>query len=311
MADFSDEKLELMERQLAERVSERVRSSLFKLYASVGVAVIGVIGFVNWDIVADIKAEIKQEIDGDIAAKRAEIAERVTETRIIARRANELIQRVEKQLDEFEPQAENLDETIQKVKSLNVDSQDMIANYSREFEPLVKNVEFLSQKLVKLAKQVDELNTLSAEGNASNGIEPEVKRTTDLRSEAIKSVIDDSKMAEKLYSQARTKPTVFLQFAGGRREQAKSLSAALISDGYIVPGEERESGAAGKREVRYFHDADAATAQELAENVDRVLSELGYSFKEAREAKAKSLVSYGGKKPRAGVLELWIELPPM
>jgi hypothetical protein len=62
MADFDDDKLELIERQLAERVTERVRSSLLRLYASVGLAVISVIGFVGWDIVSDIESEIKAEI---------------------------------------------------------------------------------------------------------------------------------------------------------------------------------------------------------------------------------------------------------
>lgn len=141
MTDLNDDKLELIERQLAERVTERVRSSLFRLYAAVGVAVIGVLGLLSWDIVSDIKLEIKSEImqaiDKEIEAKRAEISERVTETRIIAKRANDVIQRVEKQLDEFEPQADDLDETIQKVKALNVTSQDLIAAYSREIQPLV------------------------------------------------------------------------------------------------------------------------------------------------------------------------------
>ncbi|EGV52196.1 hypothetical protein Rifp1Sym_an00180 [endosymbiont of Riftia pachyptila (vent Ph05)] len=49
-----------------------------------GLAVIGALGFVSWDIVSDIKSEIKSEIadsiDKEIKAKRAEITERVAET---------------------------------------------------------------------------------------------------------------------------------------------------------------------------------------------------------------------------------------
>ena len=78
-----DDRIELLERQLAERITERVRPALFRLYASVGLAIIGAIGFVSWDIVADIKSEIKSEvtdaIDAEIGAKRTEITERVTE----------------------------------------------------------------------------------------------------------------------------------------------------------------------------------------------------------------------------------------
>ncbi|EGW54422.1 hypothetical protein [Candidatus Endoriftia persephonae] len=84
MADMDDDRIELLERQLAERVTERVRSALFRLYATVGLAVIGALGFVSWDIVSDIKSEIKSEIadsiDKEIKAKRAEITERVAET---------------------------------------------------------------------------------------------------------------------------------------------------------------------------------------------------------------------------------------
>lgn len=139
---------------MADRVTERLRSSLFRLYAIVGVAVISVIGFVSWDIVSDIKSEITAGIHNDIHDKRDEIDNWVTETRIIAKRANAVIQRVETQLDEFEPQADNLDETIQKVKALNVRSQDLIAIYSRDIKPLVINVDSLSQRLVVLTKQV-------------------------------------------------------------------------------------------------------------------------------------------------------------
>ena len=307
MAVLDDDKLELIERQLADRVAERVRSSLFRLYASVGVAVIGVVGFVSWDIVSDIKSEIIEAIDKEIESKRAEITERVTETRIIAKRANDVIQRVEKQLDEFEPQAEDLDETIQKVKALNVTSQDLIAAYSSEIQPLVSNVESLSQRLVALAKQVDELNTLASDSRLNT--EAGIQKTPQERSAAIQSVISESKEAEQILVQARKKITVFFQFAGGRREQAEDLSAALTADGYIVPGEDREGGAAGKHEVRYFHDGDEATAQRLAEDTTHALRTLKYKAPNPPDVIVKSLVSYPGKKPRLGVLELWLEIP--
>ena len=274
-------------------------------------AVIGVLGFLSWDIVSDIKLEIKSEImqaiDKEIEAKRSEISERVTETRIIAKRANDVIQRVEKQLDEFEPQADDLDETIQKVKALNVTSQDLIAAYSREIQPLVSNVESLSLRLVELARQVDELNTLASDRGST--MEPEIQKASEQRSEAIKSVISDSKAAEQLLVKAREKTTVFFQFAGARRAQAEALSAALKANGYIVPGEDREGSAAARHEVRYFHEDDSATAQRLAGDTTQALRNLGYEAHNVPDVVATSLVNYQGKKPRPGVLELWLELP--
>lgn len=312
MTDLDKDRLELLERQLAERVTERVRPALFRLYATVGVAVIGALGFVSWDIVSDIKSEIKSEItdaiDEEINAKRTEIAERVTEARIMAKRAGKVIERVEKQLDEFQPQADNLDETIERVKALNVTSQDLTAVYSQELKPLVANVESLSKQLRMLAEQVDQLNSIATAGGLD--IEAVPDQTQQQRGAAIQSVISDSKQAEQILAQARKKTTVFFQFAGGRREQAEELSAALVARGYSVPGEDREGGAARKHEVRYFHDEDAETAKRLADDTTRALRELAYSDGEPPDIIAKPFSSYTGKKPRPGVLELWVEIPP-
>jgi uncharacterized phage infection (PIP) family protein YhgE len=289
---------------------------LFKLYATVGLAVIGALGFVSWDIVTDIKSEIKSEIkaevtdaiDKEISAKRSEIRERVIEIRIMAKRANIIIERLEKQLDDFQPQAENLDETIRKVRSLNVTSQNLIAAYSQEVKPLTSNVESLSIQLKSLAEQVSQLNTIaSASGLSSDSGTTEMAAQ---RSAAIQSVISKATVAEKYLTQARTKATVFFQFAVGRREQARELSATLKGDGYTVPGEDRESGAIGKREVRYFHDTDQVMAQLLVEDTTRALKRLGYSEGTPSQVTPKSFVSYRGKKPRPGILELWLEIPP-
>jgi archaellum component FlaC len=337
MTELDEDKIELLERQLAERVTERVRPALFKLYATLGAAVIGVLGFVGWDVVTDIKAEIKSdiinEIDAEIGAKRQEILERTTETQILAKRANAIIQRVEKQLDEFEPKAENLNETIDKVKSLNVASQDFTAIYSQELVPLVSNVEALSSQLSVLAEQVDELNkivarvgemevaqttvALSEETSPAEDDQPEpapppeevveVVQQSEQRSMAIQSVISEAKVAEQRLLDARKKPTVFFQFAGGSRDQAVALSDSLQKQGYTIPGEDRERYASGKHEVRFFHDDDKAAAMGLAEDTSRALQVLGYV--DMPDVTAESFVAYSGKKPRVGVLELWLDIP--
>ncbi|HID30596.1 MAG TPA: hypothetical protein EYP19_11410 [Desulfobacterales bacterium] len=130
------------------------------------------------------------------------------------------------------------------------------------------------------------------------------------RSAAIQSVISDTKEAEQRLVQARNKTTVFFQFAGGRREQAEALSATLKAEGYVVPGEDQEVGAAGKHEVRYFHDKDHAAALRLVDDTTRALRSLAYFDRKQPDIITKSLVSYRGKKPRPGVLELWLEVPP-
>ncbi len=312
MTNLDDDRLELLERQLAERVTARVRPALFRLYASVGAAVIGALGFVSWDIVDDIKAEVKGEIlgsiDKDIAAKRSEIAERVTEARIMAQRASQVIQRVEKQLDDFQPQAENLDATIEKVESLNVTSKDLVALYSRELQPLIANVESLSSQLTLLAQQVEQLNSIAAADEPDTADQPTKQMARLELSGLIQSVISDTKKAEQRLEQARSKPTVFFQFAGGRRDQAEALSAALTDEGYVVPGIDREIGATGRREIRYFHEEDLAAAERLAQDTTSALGIL-YPDRTVPDIAVKSFLSYGGKKPRPGVIELWLALP--
>jgi hypothetical protein len=312
MADIEGDRIELIERQIAEKVTERVRSALFRLYATVGVAVVAVLGFVSWDVVSDIKAEIKSEITDsiadEIASKRAEIAERVIETRYMAKRASDVIQRVEKQLDDFQPHADNLNETIERVKSLNITAQDLIASYSREVQPLIANVDSLSIQLRILAEQVSQLNTIAAGGKLVS--EGETPQTSEQRAAAIKTVISDTENAEQRLDEARSKTTVFFQFAGGRREQAEALSASLKAKGFIVPGEDREVGADGKHEVRYFHNQDKEAAERLANDTSAALRTLGYPERDALTVVAESFVSYTGKKPRPGVVELWLEIPP-
>ena len=134
-------------------------------------------------------------------------------------------------------------------------------------------------------------------------------QTPQQRSVAIQEVIKEAKAAEDRIVEARKQTTVFFQFADGTREQAKELSAALKSQGYIVPGEDREGGAAGKHEVRYFHEQDQPAAERLAADTTQVLRDQGYPDREELVVAAESYASYRGKKPRYGVIELWLELP--
>jgi hypothetical protein len=309
MSDISDDRLELLERQLAEKVTARVRPALFKLYAAVGAAVIAVLGFVSWDIVSDIKNEIKNEIrteiDSDIESKRDEIIDRLAEIRFMANRANEIIQRVEQQLDAFRPQAESLDETIRKVSELQVTSRDLIDAYSRELKPLVENVEDFSEHLALLAEQVDQLNTI-ATGVEAASVGPQVP-TQEQRSEAIKSVISESKQAQQQLAQSRSKTTVFIQYSGGSSEQAAEIAGALRSGGFNVPAIDQDRNASRQHQVRYFHQDDKAAANRLAEQVNNILKEMNL-WQQDRPVTSESFVAYKGLKPRPGVVELWLQI---
>lgn len=311
---MDDDQLELLERRLSENVAERVRPALFRLYAVMGATVIAILGFVGWDIVSDIKSEIKAEIRteieesivADIKQKRTEIIELIAETRYLAKQANEIVVTLEDQIQQFQPQAEQLDETIAKVNSLNVDAKNIVALYSTEVKPLADNFEVLSQQLKELAEQVSEINLLAE--NEPNQIDDSEELAQQVRGVAISEVISKTTKVEQSYKD-RSRITVFFQFAGAPRSQAEELALALKQRGYLVPGEDREASASRKHEVRYFHAADQQAAVELASDTTQLLQKLDYPENELTRIRAVSYVAYKNKKPREGVIELWLELP--
>ena len=101
-------------------------------------------------------------------------------------------------------------------------------------------------------------------------------------------------------------PTVYFQFAGGGRDQARQLSRALQDKGYKIPGEERSGAADGKREVRYFYGGQKSIATQLALDATQALQRLGYPSLSVSADSA----SAPAKNNPDGKLELWLEIPP-
>ena len=65
----------------------------------------------------------------------------------------------------------------------------------------------------------------------------------------------------------------------------------------------QEASAARLKQVRYFFDQDKAAASLLALDAKAVLSQLGFG---AVDVDLRDFSNYPGKKPRPGVLELWL-----
>ena len=248
---------------MSEKVTECVRPALFLVYAMIGTVVIAVLGFVGWDVVSDIKTEIKLEIKteieesivADIKQKRSEIIDLIAESRYLASQASEIVLQLEDTLKQFEPQASQLEETISKVNSLNIEAKNMMALYSTEIKPLTDNFERLSSQLKALAEQVGQLNLLSkVDDNSISAIPVD---TADVRQTAILSVISEASKVEQEFKE-RNRIKVFFQLAGAPRGQAEELSKVLQQKGYSVPGEDREPSASRKHKVRYFHFVEDA-----------------------------------------------------
>lgn len=316
MEELDEDRLELLERRLADRVTERVRSDLFSWYAAIGTAVITVCGILGVNVVlsirTEIKSEIKQEFEQELQVKRDEVRELISETRLKAKEANDIIERVQQELRAFRPQAEGLNDNIQKVKILDdkIQKLDKIStslDIASQRQPLDSSVKSLQRQLIELAIQVDKLNSIVTVSVQKPG--GESAQAAQQRKAAIQSVISATQKAEQSLAKKRERTTVFFQFAGGKREQAEALSEALKKADYIVPGEEREGGAAGKHQVRYFYTQDRVAAESLAQDATRALRNLGYSISQVPNIEAKPFVSYSGKKPSQGTVELWLEIP--
>jgi hypothetical protein len=316
MEELDEDRLELLERRLADRVTERVRSDLFSWYAAIGTAVITVCGILGVNVVlsikSEIKSEIKQEFEQEFQVKRDEVRELISETRFIAKEAKDKIKEVQQQLKAFRPQAEGLNNNIQKVKILDdkIQKLDKIStslDIASQRQPLGSSVDSLQSQLKELAIQVDKLNSIVTVSVQKPG--GESAQAAQQRKAAIQSVISATQKAEQSLAKKRERTTVFFQFAGGEREQAKALSEALKKADYIVPGEEREGGAAGKHQVRYFYTQDRVEAERLAQDATRALRNLGYSISQVPNIEPKDFVSYRGKKPSQGTVELWLEIP--
>jgi uncharacterized protein YoxC len=314
MEELDGDRIELLERRLADRVAERVRPALFKLYAVIGTTAISVAGLFGWNIFQNLESNIKEDIGKEIKPTQTEITKQLLETEVLARRANEIIKKVEKQLDAFQPQAENLTNNIKIVETLEIKVQELNKNLRevkaltyKDLQPLGSSVESLQSQLRELAIQVDKLNTIvtvsvqKPEGESAQAVQQ--------RKAAIQSVISATQKAEQSLAEKRERTTVFFQFAGGKRQQAEDLSAALKKADYIIPGEDREGEAAGKHEVRYFYNQDRVAAENLAQDATRALRNLGYSISQVPNVEVKSLESYSGKKPSQGTVELWLEIP--
>lgn len=318
MEELDEDRLELLERRLADRVTERVRQALFKLYAAMGATAISALGLFGWNIFQNlesgIKENIKDNLEKEIQPTRIQINKQLAETEVLAKQANGIVEKVKKQLDAFQPQAENLDNNIKQMKELSVGVQELNTNLrsvqgstERDLEPTASSVKSLQRQLTELAIQVDKLNTIVTVSVQKPG--GESAQAAQQRKAAIQSVISATRKAEQSLAEKRERTTVFFQFAGGKREQAKALSKALKKADYIVPGEDREGGAAGKHQVRYFYPQDKKAAESLAQDATRALRNLGYSISQVPNIEPKDFVSYRGKKPSQGTVELWLEIP--
>lgn len=288
--------LELTKRRLIDEVRDTVQKQLFRTYALIGAAVIAAFGYANWDFVDDTKAEVRAKAaeavnlavasaQSKIDSLKEDVASQTGRIEYERERAAKVHSQVADQLRLLDVEANNLTSLNESVAALS-DARRQLETGIADIKARTDNLSVMAEELKRIAAKLQ----VSDKGNAA----------------AYGDVIKTLDSAQQKVQDLAARPTVYLQFAGGARALAQELAAKLAAVGFLMPGEERHAGAAGKRDVRYYYPEDRPGADALASGATAALIEMGYSA--VPPIKVDDLSSYGGTKTKPGVLELWVEL---
>ena len=301
---MDDDDLELARRRLVEEVRENVERKIFARYGLILTVIIATLGYVGWSTYLDLSAgvdeaiaKIDQRIETEVTDELSNhdtTLSQFTETvlkqsgkiELQQERANDLFKRFSAQLEELGVKARDIELLNESIDALNEDRR-KFATELAELKARTELVAELATNLETLAEDLKVNDTDNAEvySKLANGV---TQATNDAKRDFDRS-------------------TVYLQFAGGSRSKAVELSNLLRKQNFIMPGEERHGGAAGKRQVRYYYDADQAAAERLAEATREALTTMNYDLG-GSPVSVLPFLNFKGKLPDPGVLELWVEL---
>ena len=246
----------------------------------------------------DRREQILREVRSDTRAQRRLAEEMQEETQVFfetTREKSENLDASRQELaDNFQRLNENLSDYQTRTEEFGIELNRLAS--AGDLETVARSVDLLGAQLAAMNDQLFELTQKAS--------------TTE---ELFQQGADGAAIQEAVADVAPETPsstasaTVYFQFAGSTRELAEAISGRLESRGYIMPGEERTSIAAGKHEIRYFFEEDLAQAQKLGEEVNAALLAMGLRS----NVSVSDFTSYQGAKPRRSTLELWLEPVPL
>ncbi len=317
------DRLELLERRLAERVDARVRVSLFKFYGAIGAAVAVVLGYVGFNIVQQTMNGLRQEardaaqriivdtvkpIAGDAEKSLLDVQVKMRVFDEMQRRTLAALDALERNLANFQPQARNLEETIAKVQDLESRRRDLQARIE-SVASLTGSLEDIAGTMTELARKVDGLNAAVAALSDRVGAKTVAADTAALQT-GIGAVVRSSERVQsavEAVQRTEAQTTVYFQHAAMAPELVDAITQALRRERFKVPGSERVSmPAAGMSEVRYFWPGDRGEAERLAGVATAAMEKQG---QRARQVAARDYTGWSRAKPPAGTVELWLGLP--
>ncbi len=318
------DQLELLQRRLEERVRSSVETRLFRHYRNIGsvlITALGLVGItVGWPALSGM---IERQVKSQIAAQ---VTQPVEQAREVASEAEALaetsVREVDKGLTLIQDKQDRITETLGRldlrseelngyfarinaqIADLNLNTEDVqskIDGFNAQLKfnlATQEDIAAIDRDLVALAEQARSLTTALG---ALNGNVEWTGRSDGAEADYYAEVVGNTKVRSE--AAAVTKSTVYVQYSGGRRDDINALNDKLLDSNWLVPAAERSASAAGFREIRFFHEQDAAAADNLAAAVNRALADVGLS---GLTVTSQFLRDFP-KPPRQGVLELWID----
>lgn len=320
--DLDDARIQLAILNMQGEVKAKVEADLFRYYRNLGSIILAVLAsvgvFIGWPAVQRmVGGEIARQVERPVAQARntAERANDIAENALarLEERQKSLQESIGRADSKFEimharygktsADLDSIDEAIKEIRKI-VDfvKIQIPAQQSADGGTAKSETESLIKELVGQTNLLAEQVANFSRNEAEKGKLAEInEKLTEISLKQVNAT-DAAQTPDSL----RANSIVYVQFAGGQREKAVSMSAALKEKGWTVPGEERIATAAGKHEVRFFRASDAGAAKLLADEANAAIAAAGFRTTQPVTARQVNLSSL----PAPGILEIWLEIPP-
>ncbi|MBA1149180.1 hypothetical protein H0Z60_19210 [Ectothiorhodospiraceae bacterium WFHF3C12] len=284
-----DERSELMSRQIADRVTESVESSLRRRYSWIGLVTAFVLGGVGYGL---ITAVVK---DANESVLRAQVLLDDSEQKLeridaLADRSREQLGSLEEDMRATQARLEDRAKEIDELLSARRQDVDNLGRTAQQIEELWASVRDLNERLA-------ETGLTSPESTSGAG---EMAEDASSWKERIDRLAEENAYVQERIATSRT--TVYLQVARLSSEAAEAVTTALSNAGYSVPDPQLVRGVPGQQ-VRYFHSADRSAAEAVGQAASDALKASGASD---AVIDVVDLTDWPQKKPREGTVELWL-----
>lgn len=293
----ANERKELDRRRETEVIIKSVEASLKWRYTWIGIIVAVVAFFGGTAYIRGITGSLEVQIA---------LAERTLSKIIVqAEKADNLSEQTQTKLD-------GLDETVDsRLDALDKQIQEKTDALEELFEARRRSTENLDRTVAGLGgleKRVEELSAIVESmvtdwqpGNQPSSLTKVASDLSALRTEQKTLAQSINRTAQQIQL---SQYSVYVHYAGSDpadRAQSEKLSLFLSEHGFVIP--DIRNVDPESRSIRYFFDSDRPGAIALLKQVEAFLGNQGMK---GIEIDVRDFTAYSGKKPRQGVIELWL-----